>query len=116
MHARISAWSGLLLLLMGPLGTMLTYSVAASEEEPKRTVKTVVQTRPGGPLEEVEMPVVEAPVDPLVVAAEQASLQDDDLVLGVVVDGVAMAYPVRYLALYEVINDRVGETALAPSW
>ncbi len=41
---------------------------------------------------------------------------NDDLVLGVVVDGKAMAYPIRYLAMSEVLNDRVGDTPLAPSW
>ncbi len=66
---------------MGTLGTLVTFSATMAEEEPSRTVKTLVQMRPGGPLEEVEMPVYEAPVDPLVVAAEKASLQDDDLAL-----------------------------------
>jgi hypothetical protein len=82
-----------------------------------RTVKAIVQTRPGGPRVEAEVSVHESPVDlPTVATIEAERLGDDDVVLGVVVDGQAIAYPIRYLARYEVINDRVGETALAPTW
>ncbi len=82
----------------------------------ERTVTTKVQSRPGGPIEEFEMPVHEVPVNPPSLTAAEAQLEDTDLVLGVVVDGQAMAYPIRFLALHEVINDRVGETALSPTW
>jgi len=64
----------------------------------------------------MEMRIHEAPVDPNSVAADAAQLQDDELVLGVVVDGQPMAYPIRYLATVEVLNDRVGDTSLAPTW
>lgn len=81
-----------------------------------RTVKAVVQTRPGGPMHEAEMAVHEAPVDLPMVGASEASLDDDDLVLGVVVDGQPVAYPVRYLAMFEVVNSRAGKKPLAPTW
>ena len=95
-----------------------TFSIPVLAEEPKadRTVKAHVQMRPGGEREEVEMPVWEVPVDPRSVPAAEAELPDDDLVLGVVVDGRSMAWPIRFLALSEVVDDRVGETALAPTW
>ena len=64
----------------------------------------------------MEVGVHEVPVEPPSVAAGEADLADDELVLGVVIDGRAMAYPIRYLATTEVINDRVGETLLAPTW
>lgn len=82
----------------------------------ERTVRGVMQPRPGAPAEEVEVKVHPVPVDPPSMPAAEAELPDDDLVLGVVVDGQAMAYPVRYLALSEVVDDRVEETPLAPSW
>ncbi len=75
-----------------------------------------MQARPGGLVEEMEMPVSEAPVDLPSVSADKARLKDNDLVLGVVVEGQAMAYPVRYLALYEVVDSRVGQTPVAPTW
>lgn len=62
------------------------------------------------------MEVVEAPVDPASLAASAAELGDDELVLGVVIDGEPMAYPIRYLAMYEVINDRVGDAPISPTW
>lgn len=89
---------------------------AESASSNSNTVRAVVQSRPGGPFEEVEMEVHEAPVDPLTVAADEVDLEEDELVIGVVVDGEAVAYPVRYLAMSEVINDRIGDTPIAPSW
>lgn len=75
-----------------------------------------MQAHPGGPLEEVEVAVHQVPVDIPSVEANQASLSADDLILGVEINGQAMAYPIRYLAMYEIVDDRVGETPLAPTW
>lgn len=72
--------------------------------------------RPGGPVEVVEMGVHEVPVNPPSIAASDVNLEDDELVLGLVVDGTPIAYPIRYLATVEVVNDRVGDAALAPTW
>ena len=82
----------------------------------ERTVRGVMQARPGADAEDVEVKVHPVPVDPPSVVAADAEIPNDDLVLGVVVDGKAMAYPIRYLAMSEVLNDRVGDTPLAPSW
>lgn len=87
-----------------------------NENEPDRTVHAVVQARPGGPVEEIEMGVHEVPVDPPSVSADEAPLGDSDLVLGLVIEGQPIAYPIRYLSAVEVLNDRVGETSLAPTW
>ena len=40
-------------------------------------------------------------------AAEVDNLSDDARVLGLVVNGSARAYPVRYLTVHEIVNDRV---------
>lgn len=98
------------------VATALAVSAAQGVAQERETVRAEVQLRPGGPVEEVEMRVQPVPVDPPTVAAEQADLNPDELVLGVIVDGQPVAYPIRYLALSEVVNDRVGETAIAPSW
>lgn len=89
---------------------------AACDTGSSNTVRALVQIRPGGPFEELEMEVREVPVDPPTVDASAAELDDDELVLGVVLNGEAVAYPVRFLALSEVINDRVGDTPIAPTW
>ncbi|MFQ5779066.1 MAG: DUF3179 domain-containing (seleno)protein [Terriglobia bacterium] len=111
--------AGALALAVVCLG--LTSACATGGEQSKqaskpRTVKGLMQARPGGPLEEVEVGVQEAPVGLPSVPAAKAQLEDGELVLGVVVDAQAMAYPIRYLALYEVVDDRVGGTPLAPTW
>lgn len=90
----------------------------APPAEPERsdTVRAVVQVRPGQAPEEVEMEVHPVPVDPPAREVGEVDLADDELVLGIVAGGQAMAYPVRYLALHEVVDDRVGDTPVAPSW
>ena len=55
-------------------------------------------------------------MNPPSVSAEEAGLKATELVLGLVVGGQPMAYPVRYLAIFELVNDRVGQTSLAPTW
>src|SRR4051794_34240438 len=43
-------------------------------------------------------------------------IRDTDMVMGVVVDGRARAYPVRYLAHHHMLNDQLGATALLPTY
>ncbi len=93
--------------------TCAGWTAAAGQQ---RTVRARVQPRPGAPAEEIEMGVHEVPVNPPSVPAAEAELADEELVLGVVVDGQAMAYPIRYLATVEVLNDKVGDASLAPTW
>lgn len=98
------------------LTTKSSESVEESSPSPPRSVKGLMQAHLGGPMEEVEVAVHQVPVDVPSVDANQASLDDDDLVLGVQIDEQAMAYPIRYLAMYEIVDDRVGDTPLAPTW
>ena len=49
-------------------------------------------------------------------ARVEAGLDDQDLVLGMVRDGQAMAWPIRYLAMYEVVNSKAGKKPVAPTW
>ena len=87
-----------------------------SQPEPRTTVKAYVQMHPGGEREEAEMPVYESPVDLPIVAATEADLDDHALVMGMVRDGKAMAWPIRYLAMYEVVNSSAGDLPVAPTW
>jgi len=79
-------------------------------------VRGKMQERPGGPEKDVEVAVHRVPVDLPTVSAAQANLKDDDLVLGVEIDGKPVAYPVRYIAMYEVLDDHVGSTPIAATW
>lgn len=111
----VAAASVVLVLVLNPLPL---FADASEEQEPQRTIRAAVQMRPGGPVEDVEMDVHAAPVDPPSISAEEAnlSLDDEEIVLGLVVDGTPIAYPIRYLATTEVMNDRVGDTAISPTW
>ncbi|MEM9607302.1 MAG: DUF3179 domain-containing (seleno)protein [Actinomycetota bacterium] len=49
-------------------------------------------------------------VDPIVTAAEEAAwLPDDEMILGLVVDGEARAYPQRHLDVHEIAEDTLGD-------
>ena len=43
-------------------------------------------------------------------------IRDDDMVIGVTLGGESRAYPVRYLAYHHMLNDRLGATALLPTY
>ncbi len=59
-------------------------------------------------------------VDPNIVSAEEAdeNLGPDELVIGVVVNGKARAYPINMLTgpRREIINDQLGNQAIAATW
>ncbi len=46
---------------------------------------------------------------PRMVKAPEAEIKDDARVLGLIVNGSARAYPVRYLTVHEIVNDSEGE-------
>ena len=57
-------------------------------------------------------------VDPEIVSAEEAPLEDGDMVMGIVHNGEVRAYPVNYMngPTNEIVNDTLGGTPVAPSW
>lgn len=90
---------------------------AATKTESKpRKVTAFVQPKPGARREEIEMTVHPVPVDPPMVSADDAEMVDDELVLGVTVGTYDVAFPIRYLAMFEVVNSHVGKTPVAASW
>jgi hypothetical protein len=54
--------------------------------------------------------------DPPTVAADDADLDDDELVFGVEVAGAARAYPHRFLSWHEMANDVVGGEPIVLSY
>jgi hypothetical protein len=58
-----------------------------------------------------------APVyDPEFVGAENSPLQDDELVMGVAIDGEAKAYPVTVLRFREMVNDELAGWPILVTW
>lgn len=96
--------------------TLVNAASLVAGDELSRSIQVRVQPRPGAPVEDVDMEVHPSPTELRTVSANEATLGDDELVLGIVTGGRAMAYPIRYLAMYEIVNDRVGEAAVAPTW
>jgi hypothetical protein len=56
--------------------------------------------------------------DPEFLTAEEANeeYQDNELVLGVEIDGDARAYSIPYLSSREIVNDTVGGRHIAATW
>jgi len=89
---------------------------AQESDEASRHVRAKVQPRPGAEEVEFDMAVHEVPVDPPLVAADDARLADEELVLGIERGGEAVAFPISTLANFEVLNSRIGELPVAPTW
>lgn len=62
------------------------------------------------------MPIHAVPVDPPRVAATDVELDDAELVLGLVRGAQALAIPIRTLSAFEVVNTRLGDLPIAPTW
>jgi len=60
---------------------------------------------------------IPALMEPEYVAADEAVyLKGEDRVIGVVVNGVARAYPLRIMSWHELVNDRFGGVPVLVSW
>ncbi|MDT8385607.1 MAG: DUF3179 domain-containing protein [Gammaproteobacteria bacterium] len=67
----------------------------------------------GGPLRD-GIPAIDRPR--FVAAREAGFLKDDDRVLGLVLSGIARAYPIRILNWHEIVNDRFDGEAVVISF
>ena len=71
------------------------------------------QIEPGGPVRD-GIPAIDSP---RFISASQADfLNSNDRVLGISLQGQQKAYPVRILDYHEIVNDRVGDTAVVVSY
>ena len=93
---------------------VMTVAAAAERPEPK-----VVATIGGDDVYEL-LPVGAIPAidEPEFVTGDEADeqMQPDEPVLGVVVEGQAIAYSLWQLDAHEIVNDRVGDTEFAATW
>lgn len=95
---------------------IITVKQDTQPEKLQKSVKAFVQPRPGASMQETQMRVHQTPNDLPIVNANEVELEDDDLVLGVVVGDSVVAYPIRYLAMFEVTNCQIGDIPVAPTW
>jgi len=54
--------------------------------------------------------------DPVFVSAADSGWHDKSLVIGLVINGDARAYPVSFLNRREIVNDHVGKTPVLVTW
>ena len=54
--------------------------------------------------------------EPVFVTANEATYQDDELVMGVAFDGEAKAYPVTVLRFHEMVNDELAGIPILVTW
>lgn len=59
---------------------------------------------------------IPAIIDPVYVSAEDASINDNSWILGVVINDQARAYSLNLLNHHEVVNDVIDTTAFAAVW
>ena len=54
--------------------------------------------------------------EPEYVSAEEADIDDDSWVFGIVIDNQARAYSLNILNHHEIVNDSIGESNFAVVW
>ncbi len=82
----------------------------------EETVRGVMQAMPGDELALIDAGVHRTPANLPFLETTQVKLRNRDLVLGVSRGGQHWALPIRFLALYEVINMRLGKLPVAATW
>ena len=93
---------------IGPLLDSGRLSIQASAaQDPDRYTPRQVLRRPIRPI-----------INPVIVAAQETDTAQNELVIGVEVNGAARAYPINQLTGpdREIINDVLGGTAIAATW
>jgi len=97
-----------LLLLMVPVSSILAQRRPKGPGLPRDRSEFTHIREEGFPLN----------VNPEIVSAEDAPLEDGDMVMGVIHNGEVRAYPVNYMngPTNEIVNDTLGGTHVAPSW
>ena len=54
--------------------------------------------------------------DPQFVDADDAPLEDDELIIGISLEGEAKAYPITVLRFREMVNDELGGLPILVTW
>ena len=111
-YARQANFVAVLVILLSIVSDGFEHARSAEVD----SVEVFAQPNPGQPSTMIDMSVYPAPVSPPSVRSDQVRLTDDELVIGIVIDQKPMAYPVRFMAMVEVVNDVVEGVPIAPTW
>ncbi len=99
-------------LLLTLLIVCLPLLAVASWDFSKATIE-VGEIMSGGPPRD-GIPALTSPK--FVAATEATFMRDDEQVLGVFLNGIAMAYPTRILSWHELVNDYFRDLPVLVSW
>ena len=103
----------LLSLVLVSLGMVLVWKTTAADWDFSKHAIPLDEIESGGPPKDG----IPALTNPKYVAAEQADfMRGGEQVLGVMLNGVARAYPTRILSWHELVNDRFGGLPVLVSW
>jgi hypothetical protein len=126
-----AGWVGLSLLTVAVMAGVLSIVLrdeqvaTADASTPTLVLADPLQTydpvKAGEPLPEgfrqvVRRDVIEPVYDPKFVTGDSVDWGPDTLVVGVVVEGAAKAYPVNYMNVHEMVNDRIAGLPILVSW
>jgi hypothetical protein len=112
---------GVALLLAGcgvtPTAPLTKEAVPASESPPTGAQATDEADMPEYTWSQLLSRDAIRPIyDPQFVPADEAGYADDELVMGIAIDGEAKAYPVGLLNSREMVNDELGGTPILVTW
>ena len=84
-------------------------ATAVPEAKPEPELEIITRLRRDG---------IQAIFDPTFVTVSEAGvfMRDEELVIGLTIDGDSRAYSVAYLSGHEVVNDVVGGKPVAVTW
>ena len=100
-----------------PLPPPVTPSATSLPPTPTATVGPDLPEIDLGRLYQVlETDEIEPIYDPIFETAGRTRLGDEQLVMGVAIDGEAKAYPISILHIREMVNDEVGGTPVLVTW
>ena len=85
------------------LGAAMTLAACAAQQPPG-----FMQILPRGQIPSIDQPEW--------VEASAADVPDDAWMLGIVIEGQPRAFSINLLNAYEIVNDKIGDTAYAAVW
>lgn len=106
------ALNGDFLRFAGSSDTSDSQIISSNDDVGTKTIVPLDQIVSGGPPRD-GIPSIDSPK---FVSAEDADLQDSDLVLGLNINGDIRAYPLNILVWHEIVNDEVGGTPVAVTY
>ena len=85
-------------------------SLQDSQKEDSSQALSIVSLLPKDAIRAILEPEFASPV------AAETQMRDEELVIGVYINGDARAYPINMLSRHEIVNDVVGGESIAVTW